>query len=48
MLDGGSGAEPSGRLAAGLVNDERSELRTLAAAPGLHPAVASSKSIHMP
>jgi hypothetical protein len=45
MLDGGPGAEPSGRLAAWLVSDERSELRrelrTLAAAHGLHPAVAS-------
>jgi Beta-lactamase superfamily domain len=45
MLDGGPGAEPAGRLAAWLVSDERSELRRelreLAAARGLHPAVAA-------
>ena len=44
MLDGGPGAEPAGRLAAWLVSDERSELRrelrALAAARGLQPAVA--------
>jgi hypothetical protein len=45
MLDGGPGAEPAGRLAAWLVSDERSELRheirALAAARGLRPAVAA-------
>ncbi len=45
MLDGGPGAEPAGTLAAWLVCDERSELRrelrVLAAARGLQPAVAS-------
>ena len=45
MLDGGPGAGPSGRLAAWLVCDERSELRrelrSLAAAHGLVPAVSA-------
>ena len=45
MLDGGPGAEPTGRLAVWLVSDERSELRRelreLTAAGGLHPAVAT-------
>jgi hypothetical protein len=45
MLDGGPGAEPAGTLAAWLVSDERSELRreirALAAARGLRPAVAA-------
>ena len=45
MLDGGPRAEPAGRLSAWLVSDERSELRrelrTLAAARGLQPAVAA-------
>ncbi len=45
MLDGGPGAEPTGRLAAWLVSDERSELRrelrALSAVRGLHPSVAS-------
>ncbi len=41
MLDGGPGAEPAGRLAAWLVSDERSELRVLSAARGLHPSVAT-------
>jgi hypothetical protein len=45
MLDGGPGAEPAGLLAAWLVSDERSELRreirALAAARGLWPAVAA-------
>lgn len=45
MLDGGPGAEPAGRLAAWLVSDERSELRrelrTLGAARGLRPTVAT-------
>jgi len=46
LLDGGAGAEPTGRLAAWLVSDERSELRSelraLCAARGLHPAVAAA------
>jgi hypothetical protein len=46
MLDGGPGAEPGGKLAAWLVTDERSELRrelrVLAAARGLQPAVAAT------
>jgi hypothetical protein len=46
MIDGGPGAEPTGRLAAWLVSDERSELRRelreLTAARGLHPAVATA------
>jgi hypothetical protein len=45
MLDGGPGAEPTGRLAAWLVSDERSELhhelRELAAARGLHTVVVT-------
>ncbi|MBO0775583.1 MAG: hypothetical protein J2P34_04665 [Actinobacteria bacterium] len=45
MLDGGPGAEPAGKLAAWLVSDEHSELRrelrTLAAARGLRPAVTA-------
>lgn len=45
MLDGGPGAEPTGKLAAWLVSDERSELRRelgeLAATRGLLPAVAT-------
>ena len=45
MLDGGPGAEPAGRLSAWLVSDERSELRrelrTLATARGVQPAVAA-------
>lgn len=45
MLDGGPGAEPPGRPAAWLVCDESSELRRqlrdLAAARGLRPAVAA-------
>jgi Beta-lactamase superfamily domain len=43
-FDGGPGAEPAGRLDAWLVTDDRSELRAelrrLAAARGLQPAVA--------
>jgi hypothetical protein len=45
MIDGGPGAEPSGRLAAWLVSDERSELRrelqTASSAFGLRPEVAT-------
>jgi Beta-lactamase superfamily domain len=47
MIDGGPGAEPSGRIDAWLVCDERSELRTalrrLASARGLAPVVAAFK-----
>ena len=43
MLDGGPGAEPTGRLAAWLVSNERSELRPelrlLSAARGLRPSI---------
>jgi hypothetical protein len=46
MLDGGPGAEPPGRLASWLVTDEHSELRrelrALADARGLEPAVATT------
>ena len=46
MLDGGPGAEPPGRIAAWLVSDEHSELRrelrALADARGLRPAVAAT------
>lgn len=45
MLDGGPGAEPTGRLAAWLVSDERSELRrelrALSATRGVRPSVAT-------
>src|ERR671923_2093106 len=45
MLDGGPGAEPSGRLDAWLVTDERAELRSrlrrLAAERGLRPHAGS-------
>ena len=45
MIDGGPGAEPTGRLDAWLVSDDRSELRSqvrrLAAARGLEPRVAA-------
>jgi hypothetical protein len=45
VLDGGPGTEPTGRLAAWLVSDERSELRreirALATTRGLRPAVAA-------
>ncbi len=45
MLDGGPGAEPSGRLDAWLVTDERAELigqlRRLAAAHDVNPSVGS-------
>lgn len=46
MIDGGPGAEPSGRLAAWLVSDDQSELRrelrALAEARGLRPRVAAT------
>jgi hypothetical protein len=46
MLDGGPGAEPASKVAAWLVTDERSELRrelrALAAARGVQPAVAAT------
>lgn len=46
MLDGGPGAAPGGKVAAWLVTDERSELRrelrALAAARGVQPAVTAT------